>query len=179
MKEGLENLRRALGDKQSDRKDIEGQIRQSTQTIKDLHEELQMLESHFIAQTNGKTNTKENGKNPQEERIKDRETQKFRKYSETFKKFRKNSEKCATKIANKQDQNIKIPIISKKAQTLKKISKFEISRFFCTFFKIHKTMFKKIPKILKILIFMITSPISPKGIFKFFIFLFFVITKFI
>jgi len=71
MKEGLENLRRALGDKVADRKDIESQIRQSTQTIKDLHEELQMLESHFIAQTNGKTAKSENGKgNPQEERIK-------------------------------------------------------------------------------------------------------------
>ena len=31
MKEGLENLRRALGDKVADRKDIESQIRQSTQ----------------------------------------------------------------------------------------------------------------------------------------------------
>ena len=31
MKEGLENLRRALGEKQADRKDIENQIRQSTQ----------------------------------------------------------------------------------------------------------------------------------------------------
>ena len=31
MKEGLENLRRALGDKVADRKDIECQIRQSTQ----------------------------------------------------------------------------------------------------------------------------------------------------
>lgn len=50
MKEGLENLRRALGDKAPDRKDIEIQVRQSTQTIKDLHEELQTLESHFVAQ---------------------------------------------------------------------------------------------------------------------------------
>ena len=70
MKEGLENLRRALGDKQADRKDIETQIRMSTTTIQELHEELQMLESHFIAQTNGSTDKGENGLSVQEARIK-------------------------------------------------------------------------------------------------------------
>ena len=56
------------GDKTADRKDIQVQITASTTTIQELHEELQMLESHFVAQ---KSNEKsEPGKTPQEEKIK-------------------------------------------------------------------------------------------------------------
>ena len=84
MKEGLENLRRALGEKTADRKDIQQQIISSTTTIQgifkfhwkiftivilELHEELQMLESHFVAQKSGNEKG-EPGKSPQEEKIK-------------------------------------------------------------------------------------------------------------
>jgi len=67
MKEGLENMRRALGERSADRKDIHAQINAATTTIQELHEELQMLESHFVAQKGEKN---ESGKTPQEEKIK-------------------------------------------------------------------------------------------------------------
>ena len=56
------------GERAADKKDIQAQITASTTTIQELHEELQMLESHFVAQ---KSNEKsEPGKSPQEEKIK-------------------------------------------------------------------------------------------------------------
>ncbi|CAG5098870.1 Oidioi.mRNA.OKI2018_I69.XSR.g16048.t2.cds [Oikopleura dioica] len=73
MKNGFENLRKALSEK-GETKRIDGEIRKSTQIIQDLQEELQMLETHFIAQTTKAVRTVatpsgSSSVNPQEEKI--------------------------------------------------------------------------------------------------------------
>jgi len=73
MKNGFENLRKALSEK-GETKKIDGEIRKSAQIVQDLQEELQMLETHFIAQTTKGVRSAANsagaaGTNPQEEKI--------------------------------------------------------------------------------------------------------------